>query len=55
MLRERERERLISGITNERTNNLMNIGKDEQQSERRKLYTHQHKRRGGITSVDIDI
>ena len=43
---EREREQLINGITNERTNSLTNIGKDEQ--------TPRHKR-WGITSVDLDI
>ena len=45
---------MINGITNERTNSLTNIGKDEQTNGKTKLYTPRHKR-WGITSVDLDI
>ena len=40
----------MNGITNERLNNLTNIGKDEHEN-----YTPLGINAGGITSVDLDI
>ena len=53
--REREREQLINGITNKRTNNLTNIEKDERTNGKTKTIHPSTLTPGVNASVDLDI